>query len=129
MGQVRGCRGLCIDADDQLWVISTTSDQLLTLDTDGNRRVVVAGTPFDFPLAVAVAADGTAYVSDSYRSTIWKVSADGAPEEFAKSGPLQRPVGLCTENEQLLVADPGAQAVLRIDAAGNITVAVQRAAE
>ncbi len=65
--------------------------------------------------------EGTAFVSDGYAATIWKVGADGKPVAWAQGEPLKSPTGLAWEGKTLLVADPKACAVFRVDTDGKPT--------
>ncbi|MCH5375416.1 MAG: SMP-30/gluconolactonase/LRE family protein, partial [Planctomycetes bacterium] len=127
--EVPAPRGVSIDAQDNLWVVSHGQDQLLRIAPDGTQTRVIEGRPFKFPNDVLLAADGTAFVSDGYGKTIWRVSADGKPIEFASGAPLVNPVGLAWRGENLLVADPHAKAVFAIAPDGKFTTLGPKAEE
>lgn len=121
LADVPAPRGIRIDDQDRLWIISHGKDQLLRMQSDGKLEVVVAGRPFQFPHDVAFDGQQKAYVSDGYAKTIWLV-ADGAdPKAFAQGEPFMNPVGLAWSGEKLLVADPKAKAIFSVDAEGAIT--------
>ena len=115
-------RGICLDADGRLWIVSHGKDQVLRLLPDGKTETVVSGKPFQFPHEIAVRKDGTALVSDGYAKTIWKIPPDGKPEAWIKGEPLQNPVGLCLRGESLLIVDPRAKTVFEADASGKLSV-------
>lgn len=78
--------GLTIDAHDNVWLTDVALQQVYEFSQDGRLLLTlgergVAGADaghFDRPTAVAVAADGSFYVSDGYRNTrVMKFSADG----------------------------------------------------
>jgi peptidylamidoglycolate lyase len=78
--------GLTIDKDDNIWVTDVGLQQVLKFNRDGVllMRVGVAkvagndSTHFDEPTDVAIAADGSFYVSDGYgNSRVVKFSPDG----------------------------------------------------
>jgi sugar lactone lactonase YvrE len=117
--QVPAPRGLALDKEERLWVVSHGKDQLLRLTSDGKAEVVVTGRPFEFPSAVVVDDDLTAYVCDTYAKAIWKVPAGKAPEKLLAGEPLVSPVGLAKSGADLLVADPRAKAVIRVTPAGE----------
>jgi sugar lactone lactonase YvrE len=119
--QVPAPRGVSIDGDDHLWVVSHGENQLLRLAPDGKQTVVVEGRPFEFPHSVQLSPEGTAFVSDGYGKTIWRVSADGKPTALVSGAPLVNPVGLAWRGENLLVADPQANAVFEITPDGKLT--------
>jgi sugar lactone lactonase YvrE len=121
VAEISGCRGLFIDKEDTLWVISTTEDQLYRITADGKQTIVVKGRPFGFPHTVVVASDGTAYVCDGYAKTIWKIAADGKPVALVVGKPLLNPVGMAIKDDVLYVSDPHAKSVFTVDSAGKIT--------
>jgi len=120
VAEIAACRGLFVDKDDVVWVISGTAGQLHRITPDGKQSVVVEGRPFSFPHTVVVAEDGTAYVCDGYAKTIWKIAPDGAPTALAVGEPLKGPVGLAIKENVLYVADPQAKAVFTVDSEGTI---------
>jgi DNA-binding beta-propeller fold protein YncE len=122
---VRSPRALAIDKEDRLWVVSHGQDQLLRFATDGTAEVVVKGRPFQFPSAVAIDADGNAYVCDSYAKTIWKVEPTGEPQKWTAGAPLVYPVGLAWRGAALLVTDPQAKRLFEVDPAGRVNAVLQ----
>ena len=121
--KVVGPRGLAIDAEDRLWVISNGGkDQLLRFTPDGKSEVIVSGKPFNFPNQIAVDKDNNAFVADGYEKTIWKIGADKKPVKFASGDPLSNPVGLAWQGDKLIVVDPRAKDFLYVvDAEGKLT--------
>jgi peptidylamidoglycolate lyase len=78
--------GLTIDGHDNVWLTDVALQQVYELSADGRVLMTlgergVAGNDsahFDRPTAVAVARDGSFYVSDGYRNTrVMKFAADG----------------------------------------------------
>jgi hypothetical protein len=119
--EVPAPRGVCIDSDDRLWVVTGRGDALQRVKPDGSVETVVAGRPFQFPLQVVVNDDGTAFVSDNYAKTIWKVETDGTTSAWFEGDPLVSPVGIARYGDALVVADPHAKAVFQIDENRQIT--------
>ncbi len=117
--EVPAPRALTIDKDDRVWVVSHGKDQILRSTAEGKFEVVVSGRPFEFPSAIVVADDGTAFVCDTYAKAVWKVPPGKPPEKFVTGDPLVSPVGMVRQGADLLVADPRAKAVIRIDPAGK----------
>jgi hypothetical protein len=120
VAQISGCRGLAVDSDNNIWVVSTTSDQLYRVSPDGAEVVVVKGRPFDFPHTVVVDDAGIAYVCDGFAKAIWKVAPDQEPQKWVSGEPFVNPVGMARFGDKLLVADPRANALFEVDPDGNV---------
>ena len=71
-------------------------------------------------LGVAVASDGTAYVSDVRHGEIFRVDPAGSATIIAAG--LRRPSGLALDGADLLIAEEGAGRVLRVTPAGAQSV-------
>jgi len=84
------------------------------------RSVEVPGA--GFLNGIAVAADGTAYVSETRPGElIYKVTADGEVSVFAEGGPLALPNGVAMDNDgNVVVVNIGSNAVLTYDPDGRI---------
>ncbi|HET6880824.1 MAG TPA: hypothetical protein VFI31_11755, partial [Pirellulales bacterium] len=119
--EVSAPSGVCLDSQGRLWVVSRDRDPLLRITAERKVEVVVADRAFEFPNAVAVSGDGTAYVSDGYAKAIWRVPPEGKPEKWFSGEPLVSPVGVAWKGENLLVADPRAKAVFQIDQEAKIS--------
>ena len=119
LAEVPAPRALAIDKDDRVWVVSHGKDQLLRATPEGKLEVVVSGRPFEFPSAIVVNDEGVAFVCDTYAKAIWKVLPGKPPEKLLAGDPLVSPVGMSRLGTDLLVADPRAKAVIRIDPAGK----------
>jgi hypothetical protein len=114
-------RGLAVDADDRLWVVSNGGkDQVLRIDKEGKIEIVVKDRPFQFPHNIVLDAQQTAYVTDGYAKTVWKIEAGSEPEPWIAGEPLINPVGLAWEGDRLLIVDPHAKAVFRADGEGGL---------
>jgi len=74
-------------------------------------------------LGVAVASDGTAYVSDVRHGEIFSVDPTGSATIIATG--LRRPSGLALDGADLLIAEEGAGRVLRVTPAGAQSVLAQ----
>jgi sugar lactone lactonase YvrE len=120
LAEVQAPRGLAIDSDDNLWVVSHGKDQVVRVAPDGKLETVVSGRPFLFPHNLVLGPDKTAYVTDGYSKAVWKVPPGGKPEKWVSGDPLVNPVGLAWRKENLLVVDPHANAVLEITPDGKI---------
>jgi streptogramin lyase len=113
--------GICLDGEGRLWVVSRGTSGLWRVDTQGEAEAVIPDRAFGFPHAVLVDKEGTAFVSDGYAKAIWKVQRDGKPQEWVVGEPLVNPVGLAWQGEDLLVVDPRAKSVFRINQEGQIS--------
>ena len=120
--EVPAPRGLTIDAEDRLWVVSHGKDQLLRISPEGKIEPIVKGRPFQFPHEVVLDAKNVAYVSDGYAKAVWKVGEAGKPEKWVSGKPFRNPVGLAWQGKSLLVVDPHAKAVFTVDPQGKVTV-------
>jgi sugar lactone lactonase YvrE len=119
--EVLAPRGVTIDAEDRLWVVSGREDKgsLVRVSPDAKAEPVVAELAFTFPLDVAVDKKGAAYVSDGYAATIWKIEPGGKPLAWVKGDPLKSPTSLAWQGPNLLVSDPLASKIFKIDAEGH----------
>lgn len=119
LAEVPAPRGVCIDGDDNLWVVSHGKDHVVRVTPSGEVKTVVKGRPFQFPHTIVVDKDKTAYVCDGYAKAVWKVPPGGKPTKWVSGKPLVNPVGLTQRGDGLLVVDPRANAVFEIDASGK----------
>lgn len=108
-------RGIAIDAQNQLWVVSHGKSPLLRIKQDKTIQPVVEEPLFQFAHQVRLHADGDALVSDGYGKCIWRVPATGKPTKLDSGDKLINPVGLHLEGNMLWIADPRANALLRWD--------------
>jgi DNA-binding beta-propeller fold protein YncE len=121
LAEVAGIVGLCLDQDDQLWVTSRVKIQLRRVSPDGQVENVLSDRPFSFPQNIALDENKTAYITDNYTKTVWKVAAGGAPEKLIEGDPLVGPVGITRAGGKLYVTDPKAKAVFQIEPDGKVT--------
>jgi sugar lactone lactonase YvrE len=78
---------------------------------------------------VAVAEDGTAYISDTPAGVVYKVTPDGASMVFAEGEPLATPNGVAMDNDgNIVVVNIASNAVITYDPDGDI-VRTEYAAE
>ncbi|MCA9063309.1 MAG: NHL repeat-containing protein [Planctomycetaceae bacterium] len=120
-------RGLTLDADSNLWVLSTSSKdgQIQKITPDGNVEPFVTGHPFNLPHNIVRLADGRLFVTDNYDHCVWTVGTDGQAAQFVAGPPLDRPVGLCLAGEDLLVADPHIRTIFRLKPDKQLSVEIQ----
>lgn len=119
-------RGLALDPDGSLYILSTSSKdgQIQKVTPDGKLQTVLSGHPFNLPHNIVRTADGTFFVTDNYQHCIWKVAPGAAPEQFVSGAPLDRPVGLCLAGERLLVADPHIRTIFSLGMDKSLSVLI-----
>ncbi|MEZ6091219.1 MAG: NHL repeat-containing protein [Pirellulaceae bacterium] len=108
-------RGISIDSQGRLWAVMQNATQLVRFDADGKGTEIVRERIFEFPHNVVVLENGTAFVTDGYAKAVWRVPVDGTPEKWISGEPMKNPVGLALQGEHLLVADPHAKQIFRIE--------------
>lgn len=113
-------RGLFVDTESRIWVVSQNAEQLQMLTPEGESTAVVSKRTFEFPHQVVVDKDGNAYVSDGYRKAIWKITKGGKPEILVEGEPLDNPVGISLAGDELRVTDPRARKVFRLTTDGKL---------
>src|SRR6478736_743951 len=89
-GAERGPEGIAIDARGRVFVVDLGLQQVRAFSADGRLLFSLGDTslPLDHPGHVAVAADGTIYVSEAPHNRIHQLPAGGKPGAI-----WQRPVG------------------------------------
>jgi hypothetical protein len=120
---VAGPRGVAVDAEDHVWILSPQTPQLRRISPDGQQtEVIVKDLVFDFPHQVVLRPDGRALVTDGYAKTVWLVSRDGQTEKLFSGAPLSNPVGMCLieGGAKVLVIDPRAPGLFEIGEPGQI---------
>ena len=127
IAEVNAPRGMVIDDEGRLWIVSHGKDSVIRLSADGKQReVITEGRPFGFEHNIVLGKEGEAYVADGYGKTIWKVKQGEKPEAFFAGEPLKNPVGLAWWKESLLIVDPHMKTVYQRTADGKL-VAVESA--
>ncbi len=123
IAEVTAPRGMTLDTEGRLWVVSHGPDAVLRFSADGQQReVITAGRPFQFQHHIVLGKEGEGYVADGYAKTIWKINPGEKPEPFLVGEPLKNPVGLAWWNDSLLIVDPHAKAVFKRTADGKLEV-------
>jgi sugar lactone lactonase YvrE len=122
VAEVPAPRGLWVDGDDNLWIVTHgKNQQVARLTPAGKLETVVEGRPFLFPHNIVLGPDKTAYVTDGYSKAVWKIPAGGKPEKWVSGEPLGNPVGLTWRKDKLLVVDPKANALFEIAPDGKLS--------
>jgi len=114
--------GICIGEDDHIWVVSRVEGQLHRFTPDGMDEVIVEGTPFSFPHNVALDGEGRAYVVDGYGKVVWRVTPGQPPEKWFQHDRLVNPVDIKRSGDEMLIVDPRAKAIFRVQPDGSATV-------
>ena len=137
-GQFQRPRGLAIAPDGSIYVADTNNHRIQHLDPQGNVLHVwgsfadmtkgeAPGGTFYEPWGIAVAADGSVFVTDTWNHRIQKFTPDG---QFIKMwgyfGQGERPEGfwgprdvLVTKDNQVIVSDTGNKRIVAFDLEGN----------
>ena len=117
-------RGLALAPDGTLFILSTSSKdgQIQKVTPDGKLQPVISNHPFNLPHNIVRQADGTFFVTDNYEHCVWRVPVEGTPEKFVSGPPLDRPVGLCSSGDRLLVADPHIRTIFSLAMDKSLTV-------
>jgi len=115
-------RGVFVDSENKVWVVSQDAQQLLIVADDGTKEVVVDKRVFDFPHQVVVNSKGEAFVSDGYKKAIWKVVRGQAPTIIIEGPPLDNPVGLALFDDQVIITDPRASRVMKLTPENKLEV-------
>lgn len=120
LAEVPAPRGIAVDGEDNVWVVSHGKNQVVRITASGTVETAVEGRPFLFPHNIALGPDKTAYVTDGYAKAVWKIPPGGKPEKWVSGDPLVNPVGLTWKKDNLLVVDPRANAVFEITPDGKV---------
>nr|WP_144055091.1 hypothetical protein [Rhodopirellula baltica] len=108
-------RGLVFDEEGALYAVTPDADAVVKINvTEKTSEPVVTDRPYGFPGGIAW-HDGTGFVSDVYGKCIWQFSADGKTEKWFDEELLLGPVGLSATADAVIVSDPKAKQVYRID--------------
>ena len=114
-------RGLAIDKENRVWVVSHGKNHLLRFSADGKQvETIVTGRAFRFPHNIVLDKENTAYISDGYAKSVWKVGPEGKVEKWIGGEPFVNPVGLAWQGDNLLIVDPKANKVFVADKEGNV---------
>lgn len=121
IAEVTAPRGMTIDDEGRLWIVSHGKDAVIRLSSDGmQREVITEGRPFQFQHHIVLGKEGEGYVADGYAKTIWKVKQGEKPEPFFAGEPLKNPVGLAWWKGNLLIVDPHTKSVYQRTAEGKL---------
>jgi sugar lactone lactonase YvrE len=125
---IQAPRGMTIDSQDRLWIVSYGKNQLLRVLPDKTIETVIEGQPFEFPHHIVLGENDIPFIIDGYAKTLWKV-VDGKPVAFVQGEPLKNPVGLAIHDKTIYIADPHQKAIFSVDAAGKLEKVYSASAE
>ena len=115
-------RGLAIDSQDRVWVVSHSKEPLVRFAKDKTKEALVNNPVFEFAHQIVVDSKGDSYITDGYAKSVWKIPAQGKPEKFFSGEPLKNPVGLAKQGESLLIADPHQKMIYSLPLTGEKTI-------
>ena len=115
-------RGLAIDSQDRLWVVSHSKEPLVRFGKDKTKEVIVSDPIFQFAHQIVLDSSGDCYVTDGYAKSIWRIPSQGKPEVFFVGEPLKNPVGLSKMDDRLLIADPHQKMIYSLPLSGEKTI-------
>ena len=87
---------------------------------DGSKELLAALPPVTMPNGLALAQDGTVYVSESARGAIWRIHPDGSAESWLKDELLDGDLEACPPRALMSPTGPNG---LVIDRSGSLLVA------
>jgi serine/threonine-protein kinase len=126
LADVPAPRGIAIDRDGSLLVVSHSDGQLRRVTRDGKVTAVVGGRPFGFPLSICVRADGNYVITDNYSKALWLVTPQGKVEKLVEGDPLKNPTSVAIDNQgNLAIADPHSRKVFWLSPQKQFTVAAE----
>lgn len=111
-------RGLAVDEQDRVWVVSNR--RVLRLGANGKPETIAEDARFQFLNQLVLDDKNVAYVSDGYARSIWRVVAGEKPIQWVRGEPLVNPVGLARDGDRLLIADPRAKTIFTVGADGKL---------
>ena len=98
--QFNGCTGVCVDATGNVYVADYYNNKIRKIDTQGNVTTV-AGTgaigaddgpastaSFHYPAIVALAPDGTLFITDEENNKIRHIDTNGIVSTYAGTGAI-----------------------------------------
>ena len=117
---VKAPRGVAVDSEDRVWVVSHGENQVVRINKAGEIETMVKGRPFRFPHHIALDSQGIAYVPDGFAKTIWKIEPGTEPVALCQGEPLDNPVGIAVQGDNLLISDSRARMLFQVDPQGKI---------
>lgn len=124
--EVPAPRGLAIDKDGSLLVVSHSEAQLKRVAPDGTVTNVIEGRPFSFPISICVLADGNYVVTDNYSKALWLVTPKGKAEKLIEGDPLKNPTGVAVDSAgNLAIADPHQKKIFWLSPDKKFTTAAE----
>lgn len=120
--KVQAPRGIAIDSQDRVWVLSNSKQPLVRIGQDRKTEILVNESMFEFTHQLVLDSEENAYFCDGYAKTIWKIPAGGKPEKMFVGEPLKNPVGLWLAGDQIWIADPHQKTIFMLPKSGEKTM-------
>ncbi|MFO0922042.1 MAG: hypothetical protein U0905_06070 [Pirellulales bacterium] len=120
--KVQAARGLYVDGEDRVWVLSHSSQPLVRYTKEKKSDVILDRGMFEFSHHLVVDSQGVAFLCDGYGKSIWKIDASGKPSKHFEGEPLKNPVGIALMGNDLIIADPHQRSVFRLPTEGDIQI-------
>ena len=121
VASVRAPRGLVVDDENQVWVVTGAKNAIQKIAPDGTVTPVLEGADLQYPAGIALLKDGTFAVSDSYQKTVFKMGDNKKLSRLVEGEPLVYPVGLASAGGQLIIADSRGGTVWSVNSDGQVT--------
>ena len=119
--------GTVVDGANNLYIDDAVNGRVLESTTSGSATLLgTIPTTTSAPFSnIAIAGDGTLYVSSPNTASIYKIPPGGVPTVISTPGvTLLQPAGLALDgNGFLYVADAGANSIVRIDTENGFAAA------
>lgn len=112
-------RCVAVGPAGQIYAGCSSTRQVYRIDEDGPKKLAGDKIGIGIPMDIAVAPDGTLYVSDIELHRIYKVSPEGGEPELVAS--VAAPRGVYWDEDALLVVSHGKDALLKVTPAGEVT--------
>ncbi len=114
-------RCVAVDPQNRLLAGDSSTWEVYRFDESAQPQPLAKGK-IGKPMGIAVAADGTIYVSDLEVHRIWKLAENGPPQEIVA---LAAPIGIAVDSQsRLWVVSRGKHQLRRVAADGKVEVVV-----
>lgn len=116
-------RCVAVGPEGQVYAGCSATRQVYRLTGEAPQKLAGDGVGIGIPMDIAVATDGSLYVSDIELHRIFRVSPDGGePEEVAA---IRAPRGVLWDDDSLLIVSQGENSLVRMSPTGETTPLVK----